>query len=118
MGLLFVLTIAFPSVWCIISTIRAVLRARQKKFWATFALLLIAGAVLGWVFAHWEYHAGTNVRVSGFPIPLTFFRLENGHWTADSALPNYIAQPAFYTNILAGIALLFLPLRFFVRTKS
>ena len=118
MGLLFVLTIAFPSVWCIVSTARAVARARRQKIGIAFALLLIAGAALGWFFAHWEYRVGDQMRISGFPIPLAFFRLENDHWTTDSALPAYIVQPGFFTNILAGIALVFLPMRFFARTKS
>lgn len=117
MGILFVLAIAVPIGWCIASTVRALARARRAKLWIIGAALVAAGLALGWHWQNWEYQAGEKMRIGGFPIPGVVSRLENDQWT-DFPLPGYVRWPGFFANLLAGVALLFLPFRFFLRQKA
>lgn len=117
MGVLFVLAIAIPIVWCIVSTVRAVARARRLKWWLVFGILVAAGIALGWFCGNWEYDVGDKMRIGGFPVPMVFFRLEDGRWT-DFPLPTYVSWLAFLTDVLAGIAIVLLPFRVVLRKKS
>jgi hypothetical protein len=116
MGILFVLAISIPIVWCIVSTARAVARAHQAKWWSAFAVLVVLGLALGWLGENAEYHAGENFRIAGFPIPMGFFHRENGAWP-DFPLPGYVCWPGLLINLLAGVATLLLPFRFFLLKK-
>jgi hypothetical protein len=117
MGLLFVLLIAIPSVWITISTTKKVTYARNMKLWFAFLILAVIGMVLGLLWTNWQYHIGSKMRIQGFPMPLVFFHFEDNQWI-DFPLPLYVSWPGFLANIVAGVAVCFLPFRFFIKTKK
>jgi len=78
--------------------------------WVAFYLLIACGAAIGvWCTFHYEYRLGIRTRVAGFPIPINFFRFEDGQWT-DFPVPKIQAWLAAFTNIAASVALTTLPL--------
>ena len=115
MGILIVLAIASMCAWAIISMTRLLIRAKQRKLWLAASLLAGVGLALGWFLANLEYHAGSNMRIVGIPMPLVFFHFEDGQWV-DFPLPSYVMWPGFITNITTGIAVCLLPLRLCVKT--
>ena len=78
--------------------------------WVAFYLLVACGAAIGvWCTFYYEYRLGTRTRLAGFPIPINFFRFEDGQWT-DFPAPRIQAWLAAFTNIAASVVLTTLPL--------
>jgi hypothetical protein len=117
MGLLFVLLVAISSVWIIILTAQKAIRARNLKLWSAFVILATIGIILGLFWTNWQYHAGSKIRIQGFPMPLVFFHFEDYRWI-DFPLPLYVILPGFLANMVAGVAVSLLPFRFFIKTKK
>jgi heme exporter protein D len=71
------------------------------------SLFVIGGLAFGWWLTNRRYHLSPELQVIGFPVPVAFLKLENGHWTDFIACGQVFA---FFTNLLAGITLCLLPL--------
>jgi heme A synthase len=110
MGILFVIALLVLSFWMLVGTFKR-LRGRQasRAWWAAFGCLVIIGLVLGYWFSfHFEYHITPSMRVVSFPMPLSFFHFENGHWV-DFPTPEFVMYPGLAANVIASTALAVLP---------
>jgi hypothetical protein len=118
MGFLVVIIVFALSGWSIIALFRRLRRVHAGLgLWSAFAALIVVGAAIGfWCSFHCEYHAREDFRVASFPIPIVFFRLEEGNWV-DYPVPDYQVWPTAVTNILAITALATLPLWLLPWTK-
>ena len=99
------------SAWGVVATVR---RLRQTNagttLWLVFAVLLALGASAGtWFAFRFEYQVSPEFRFVGFPVPLAFFHLEDGHWV-DFIIPPYAAYPGLLANIGAFGVVPLLPL--------
>jgi hypothetical protein len=99
------------SAWGVLATVRRLRQTNARgAWWLTFALLMALGAVAGaWFAFRFEYQVSPDVRFVGFPVPLAFFHLEDGHWV-DFIIPPYVAYPALFTDIVSFGAALLMPL--------
>jgi hypothetical protein len=111
MALIFILLLFALSLWSLIALFRRLRRVHAgMRLWSSFAVLILVGATVGfWCSFYCEYHAREDSRIASFPIPIVFFRLEEGNWV-DYPVPDYQVWPTAATNILAITALATLPL--------
>jgi hypothetical protein len=117
MGLLLVFAIAAASIWLIAGAVRVALFRQSLKHWLALSLLTALGIVVGLLWMKWEYQAGSKMRIQGFPMPLVFFHLEDGHWV-DFPIPLYVGWPGLVTNVIAGVAVCVLPFRLFWKRNA
>ena len=112
MGFLFILPLAALFLWILGSTYRALGRMDVPPAWWKKAWLSLAvGAGLGVWFAFFtNYHPSPTVRLEGFPIPLVIHRFADGKWT-DTPLPQVERTASLLVDLLAGLALAWLPLK-------
>jgi hypothetical protein len=74
-----------------------------------FSALVACGVAVGvWCAFYCEYHLGAQFRISSFPIPVVFFRLEDGQWV-DFPVPAVQTWMTVVTNIITITALATLP---------
>jgi hypothetical protein len=118
-GILFILAQLAICGWVIARTVKRVLSGSgSKTMWLAFAALVVLGLALGvWMACRVEYPLGTRFRLSGFPMPVAFFHLEAGQWV-DFITPPAIMYPGIAANVLTGVALLELPLLWFLWRKD
>ena len=111
MGILLVILFLALSIWVLAALFRKLLAYRASRgWWGAFGLLVVCGLLLGiWCGLFFEYHAGTNYRVGGFPIPIVVFHLEDGNWV-DFPVPEFQAWLAVIANAISIAALATLPL--------
>ena len=111
MGFLIVTAVLALSLWAVIGTFRR-LRSKHvgRNWWLLFAALAFVGVAAGsWMALRFEYQASPSVRFFSFPVPLAFFRLENGRWV-DYVTPPHVLYPGVVSNIVAVVGALLLPL--------
>ena len=79
----------------------------SRKLRIMFAALLVAGCVAAvWCTFFLEYQPSPTLRLRGFPVPLTVFRLQNGNWVN---LPGMII-PSAIVDLVAVPSLTALPI--------
>jgi len=113
MGFIIVIIVLALSAWAVLATVR---RLRQMKaglaWWLAFASLLAVGCGAGtWFAFSFEYQVSPEMRCSSFPLPLAFFRLEEGRWI-DFITPPHVMYPGLVANVASFVALALLPLLF------
>ena len=113
MAFIVVIIVLALSAWAVLATIR---RLRQTKagsaWWIAFALLLAVGCGAGaWFALRFEYQVSPEMRYASFPVPLSFFHLEEGHWV-DFITPPYVMYPGLVANVASFAAVAMLPLLF------
>ena len=113
MGFVIVNAVLALGLWCIFLTSRRLLRAHANRaWWCTFAALSVAGLAAGcWLAFNFEYQVSARTRCASFPLPLAFFRLEDGQWV-DFVTPTYVMYPGLAANVVAIVAMALLPLWF------
>jgi hypothetical protein len=117
-GILFVLLQLGVCTWLLWRVVKRLRRVRAgPMLWAGFAVLAWLGIALGWWMAFAvENQVSGRYRLGGFPMPVVIFHLEQGNWE-DFVTPPIFMIPALVANVLAGVALLELPLLIFPRNK-
>jgi len=118
-GFLFILAQLTLCGWTIARIVKRVRgEGGGKALWLVFGALALVGLGLGaWMALGVEYRLGTRFRFAGFPIPVVFFHLEDGQWV-DFITPPVIMYPGMVANVLTGVAVLQLPLLWFLRRKA
>ena len=111
MGFIIVMAVLALSSWMLLATVRRLRRNRvNRSWWLTFGCLLTAGVVCGyWLAFRFEYQVSSTMRFVSFPLPLCFFKLEDGRWT-DFPTPWFVTYPGLLTNIVAVTAFATLPM--------
>jgi hypothetical protein len=110
MGILFVIALLALSIWMLVGTFRR-LRSRHvgRGWWSAFGFLVIVGVTAGyWLAFHFEYQVSSKMRFASFPMPLSFFHFEDGHWI-DFPTPQFVMYPGLAANVIAITALAVLP---------
>jgi len=80
--------------------------------WRRLAGALAIGAVLGvWLAFFVGYKWSDKMRVTGFPIPVAYFHLEDGKWV-DFIPPPIVQWTAVGINFLSGFAATMIPFKF------
>ena len=108
MALILAFALLALSAWGVAATVR---RFRQtgagSAWWVAFSILGILGAGLGaWFAFRFEYQVSPEFRFIGFPVPVAFFHLEDGHWV-DFIIPPYASYPALLADTVSfGVAFL------------
>jgi hypothetical protein len=118
MAFLFILLLFALSLWSLVALFRRLRRLNAGLvLWFAFAVLVVLGGVVGlWCSFYGEYHVREDFRVASFPIPIVFFRLEEGNWV-DFPVPDYQVWPTAITNILLITGLAVAPLWLFARQR-
>jgi len=111
MGFLIVIILFAVSSWGVLGTFRRLRRTHAGcAWWFAFVALAIVGVVAGsWLAIRFDYQVSPQMRYAGFPMPLAFFHLEDGHWV-DFVTPPHVMYPGILANILAVVAAALLPL--------
>ena len=94
------------SAWGVVATVR---RFRQtgagSAWWLAFSILGMLGAG-AWFAFRFEYQVSPEFRFIGFPVPVAFFHLEDGH-LVDFIIPPYASYPALCADTVGfGVAFL------------
>ena len=111
-GLIFILPILAFDVWltCTIGK-RQWTRWRAAKDWRSIAAVLAAGIVLAILCAFViEFKNGTKLRLKGFPVPFTFFSLENDQWIVTTS-PAPLDLLARATDLVTGLVSPLIPFK-------
>lgn len=113
MAILFVIVIFAVSSWTIVALVRRLRSDHVSKAqWLAFSALVVIGVATGiWCAFSFEYRVGARDRLGSFPIPVVFFRLEEGQWV-DFPVPEFQAWLTAFTNVITITALSMLPLWF------
>ena len=116
MGFFIVILFLALSVWMLVGLFRQLRRQHAgRSLWFSFSVLAACGITVGiWCALGCEYHVGTNFRIGSFPIPVVFFRFEDGQWV-DFPVPAFQAWLAVVTNIITITALATLPVWLLLR---
>jgi hypothetical protein len=111
MGFPIVIALLALSSWSVFATFGHLRRAHAgRTWWFAFIVLTVIGLVVGCSLAFTlEYQVSPRVRSVGFPIPLAFFRLEDGQWV-DFVTPPEVMYPGLIANVVAVVAFALLPL--------
>jgi len=111
MGFLAVIVLLLLGSSGVIATLRRLLRKRAARgWWFAFAGLAVVGLVAGcWLAFSFEYQVSPRTRFASFPMPLAFFRLEDGHWV-DYVTPPHVMYLGLAANIIVILAVALLPL--------
>ncbi|NBR85859.1 MAG: hypothetical protein EB141_01845 [Verrucomicrobia bacterium] len=113
MGFVIVISVLALGLWSIFLTSQRLLRAHANRaWWCVFVVLSVAGLAAGcWLAFNFEYQVSPRTRCASFPLPLAFFRLEDGRWV-DFVTPTYVMYPGLVANVVAIVAMALLPLWF------
>ncbi|MCW5558660.1 MAG: hypothetical protein KIT22_12625 [Verrucomicrobiae bacterium] len=80
MGLLLIAGLFTASSWGVLVTFLRLRRMRAgPMWWFAFASLVGVGVTAGGWLLRFEYTVSPRMRFAGFPLPLAFFHLEDGH---------------------------------------
>jgi hypothetical protein len=110
-GMLSVVAFLTGSSWALVSFVRRLRREHAGTgWWVAFVILIVIGVSVGiWCAFRCEYPLGGHYRIGSFPLPVVFFRLEDGKWV-DFPVPEFQAWSAAFTNIFTITALATVPL--------
>jgi hypothetical protein len=112
MGLFLVVPVLAFSLWVIITTPRTLLREKfDRAWWIRLLVLTIIGVGVGTWFSFFKNYESEQLRFSGFPIPITIFREQEGVMRNISP-PMFIQVLGRIANFLMGIALSMAPIKF------
>jgi hypothetical protein len=99
------------SLWGVSGTFIRLRRLHAGSgWWFAFAALALVGLMAGcWLAFSFEYRVSPRMRFVSFPMPVAFFRLEEGRWI-DFSTPPEIMYPGLVANVAAVVAVCLLPL--------
>src|ERR1700761_3616643 len=119
MALILIVLLFCVSVWSLIALFRRLRRIHASgRLWLAFVVLILLGVAVGYRCSfHGQYQLRDDFRVASFPIPIVFFRLEEGNWM-DYPVPDYQVWPTAVTNIFIVTAVATVPLWLWSRTKK
>jgi hypothetical protein len=118
MGFLIIILVLCLSGWSLVVTIRRLKNVgADRNWWVAFGVCTIIGIVLGCLCAFMvDYHVTPKMRFSSFPLPLAFFKFEDGAWV-DYVAPRFVVIIGILANILAVTAVANLPV-FFISLRA
>lgn len=111
MGIFIVITFLALSSWALVALPQRLRRkCATRRWWVACGVLIPCGVALGvWSAFSVEYRVGTHYRIASFPLPVTFFHLEQSGWV-DFPVPEFQAWLTVFTNVIAITTLATLPL--------
>ena len=111
MAFLIAVAIFAASLWLIVATLLRLRRLGAAwPWWVVFSVLLTVGSVAGvWLAFDFEYQVSPRMRLASFPVPLAFFRLEDGRWV-DYVPPPPVIYAGLAANVIANEAIAVVPL--------
>lgn len=111
MGLVIIFALLLGSGWILVVIFpRLPARRAEIAWWVAFCILVVVGVGIGHPLGFdFEHSVSPNLRVVSFPIAVSFFHFENGHWV-DFLSPDWLAYPAAFTNLVVVTAFAVLPL--------
>jgi len=111
MGFIIVMIVLALSAWAMLATVYHLRQTKAgRAWWIAFALLLAVGCGAGaWFALSFQYQISPETRYASFPVPLAFFRLEEGRWV-DFITPPHVMYPGLVANVASFAALALLPL--------
>jgi hypothetical protein len=111
-GLLLILPVLALDVWLLATTGKSQFKIwTQGRAWPRLAGAAALGVALGvWLALFVEYRWGSKTRVIGFPVPVSFFHLEDGNWV-DFIPPAAMQCLGWTANFLSGLAAPLIPFK-------
>jgi len=111
-ALILILPVLAFDVWLLATTGKKQCQIwRQARAWPRLAAAAVIGLALGvWLSFFLEYKWGSAMRVTGLPVPVCFFHLEDGNWV-DYPLPKAMQWAGCAVNFLTGLAAPFMPFK-------
>lgn len=111
-GLFLILPIVAFDLWLACTTGRRQLTEwRAQKNWRHFSAAAAAGLLLAvWLAFFVKYSNGTQLRVEGFPVPVSFFHLDDKLWIHTTPPPP-LPVLGVAANFLTGLAAPFIPFK-------